>query len=234
MSFLHDEEDGPEEPIPGLPEKLPEGESILWQGRPDVGALAVHAFHVRFVTAYFVGAALWRAARAADGGALASAGAAGQTLLLGGVAVAVLWGVAYAMARAAVFTITDKRIVMRYGAAIRKYVNLPFKEITRADLKRRKNGNGDIAVQTSSARTLPYLHLWPFARPLRFSRTTPLLRAVPNAGEVAQLLARAVKDASPDTVDLAQPGAEPSEPTPAKRATAGGLKHAKLATEAVG
>ena len=45
MNLFHDEETGPQEPIPGLPEKLPEGERILWQGSPSARALVIHAFH---------------------------------------------------------------------------------------------------------------------------------------------------------------------------------------------
>ena len=43
------------EAAPGLPEPLPAGERILWQGAPDWRALAVHVFHVRKLAAYFAG-----------------------------------------------------------------------------------------------------------------------------------------------------------------------------------
>jgi hypothetical protein len=33
------------EPQYGLPERLPQGESILWQASPDVATLAREAFH---------------------------------------------------------------------------------------------------------------------------------------------------------------------------------------------
>ena len=41
------------EPIRGLPEKLPEGEHILWQGSPDFRRLAREALGVRWIMAYF-------------------------------------------------------------------------------------------------------------------------------------------------------------------------------------
>ena len=41
------------EAAPGLPEKLPEGEHIIWQGAPDWKQLALQAFHVRIVSIYF-------------------------------------------------------------------------------------------------------------------------------------------------------------------------------------
>ena len=41
----------------GLPDHLPEGEQLLWQmiGKPDWQRLAINAFHVRKVAAYFAG-----------------------------------------------------------------------------------------------------------------------------------------------------------------------------------
>jgi hypothetical protein len=48
------------EPIRGLPEKLPEGEHILWQGAPDPRRLAREALGVRWVAAYFILLAVWR------------------------------------------------------------------------------------------------------------------------------------------------------------------------------
>ena len=39
----------------GLPERLPEGERLLWQGAPDWRRLALHVFHVRGLALYFAG-----------------------------------------------------------------------------------------------------------------------------------------------------------------------------------
>ena len=41
------------EPVPGLPERPPAGERILWQGAPDRRTLARTAYHTRLVAAYF-------------------------------------------------------------------------------------------------------------------------------------------------------------------------------------
>ncbi|MEL6410051.1 MAG: hypothetical protein AAFQ38_06600, partial [Pseudomonadota bacterium] len=48
-------------PEAGLPEKLPEGETILWQGRPDGWALTRDALNLNWVLGYFALIALWRA-----------------------------------------------------------------------------------------------------------------------------------------------------------------------------
>jgi hypothetical protein len=52
------------EPVRGLPENLPEGEHILWQGGPKWTALAVRALHVRAVAIYFALLAVWFAGAA--------------------------------------------------------------------------------------------------------------------------------------------------------------------------
>ena len=41
------------EPQFGLPERLPSGEVLVWQGSPDVRALANSAFHFKKLVAYF-------------------------------------------------------------------------------------------------------------------------------------------------------------------------------------
>ncbi len=41
------------EPIKGLPEVPPEGEEILWQGRPQVWPLMIAALAFWWVMAYF-------------------------------------------------------------------------------------------------------------------------------------------------------------------------------------
>ena len=59
------------EPEYGLPEALPVGERILWQGSPDFATVARRVFHVRKFALYF---ALWLGLRVAntvqDGGTL--------------------------------------------------------------------------------------------------------------------------------------------------------------------
>ena len=48
------------EPVEGLPERPPEGEFILWQGRPSALALARDALNLWWVVGYFVLLAVWR------------------------------------------------------------------------------------------------------------------------------------------------------------------------------
>ena len=72
MNIFHDEEEtSGDEPIPGLPERLPEDEEILWQGKPAFWPFLLDVFHVRLVALYVVAVFAWRALnlvrRRADG-----------------------------------------------------------------------------------------------------------------------------------------------------------------------
>ena len=48
------------EPIKGLPEMPPEGEVILWQGRPNWWTLSKESLNLYWVLGYFVLLAAWR------------------------------------------------------------------------------------------------------------------------------------------------------------------------------
>jgi hypothetical protein len=108
--------------------------------------------------------------------------AAGVPLLaLGAAAVLILWGVAWAMARAAVYTLTNRRVVMRIGAALQVTYNLPFTQIDSADLDLRRGGTGTIALRLKEGNQIAYLVAWPHVRPWHMARTEPALRCIPDA-----------------------------------------------------
>ncbi len=205
MIKLHDEEEGGGEPVRGLPQALPEGEQLLWQGSPGTLAFAIHAFHIRFVLGYFVLATSWRLAN------LETAGATGLEMTrvainsgIGAAAgVGLLVLIAWAMARATVYTVTSKRVVLRYGVAIRKYVNLPFDQIASADMRRYGPGKGDIVLSLASTGGLGYLRLWPHVRPLRINRPQPMLRGLTGIEAVAGTLASAITAHAPSRVTQA-------------------------------
>lgn len=190
-----DDDDLPE-PIPGLPAVPPEGERILWQGRPDWRGLARRAFACRAVGFYFGVLALWWGGLAwADGGGAAAALlAASWFVALGAVSVALLALLAWASARSTVYTVTNRRVAMRIGVALSITVNLPFARVASASLARHGDGTGDIALLLTGGK-LPVLMLWPHCRPWYLRQPQPSLRALRDAGAVAALLADAMRDA---------------------------------------
>lgn len=190
------------EPQRGLPEALPEGERIIWQGAPDWRALAVEVFHVRAVIVYGALLILWRTATVLhDGGSMAEAAIVALWLLALPVgACAILAILAYATASTTVYTITDKRVVMRIGIALTLTLNLPFRRIVSADYKPGRRGTGEIALSTAGTDRVSFLVLWPHSRPWRVRKPQPMLRAVPEGQRVAALLARALAGASQQSV----------------------------------
>lgn len=204
------------EPVRGLPEVLPAGERMLWQGAPRWQSLAVQAFHVRKVAVYFALLAAFQAATAlVDGGTARQALAASSWLVvLGAGAVAVLALLAKLSAQGTVYTLTDRRVVMRFGIALPMTVNLPFAAIDAAMAGRRPDGTCDIALSLGRGTRIGYLVNWPNVRPWRFTRPQPMLRALADGERVAALLGEALAAAtqSQASTDGRDPGTAPARP----------------------
>jgi len=178
----------------GLPEALPAGERLLWQGAPDWRQLAWRVFHVREVAVYFALLLAWRAVSVlADGGGVAQAALSALWMLpLALIGVGLLGGLAWLSARTAVYTITDRRVVMRVGIVLSVTFNLPHRQIDAAALRPRAQGHGDIVLRLAPGVRIAYLHLWPHARPWQVRRPEPALRCVPDAARVGALLSQAI------------------------------------------
>ncbi len=191
----------------GLPEPLPAGERLLWQGAPAWRVLAVEALHVRKFALYFALLLAWRAADALQAGAGVTGAlwSAAGVLPLALLALALLAGFAWLVARTTVYTVTDRRVVMRIGVVLSVTFNLPYSTIESASLRLRGDGHGDIALVLSGRDRIAWLHLWPHARAWQLRRPQPLLRALPEARRVAQTIADA----------LAGAAAQASSPVPA-------------------
>jgi hypothetical protein len=189
------------EPVPGLPEELPEGERILWQGAPRWYALARRAFHVRKLIVYFTALlGLLIVMELTAGGSVGQAMlGAGWLIALAHVSIGLLVLLAWAMSRATMYTITNRRVVMRFGVAIPMTINLPFAQIASAALRQYPDGTGDIPLLLRDHARVSYLLLWPHARPWHFAPAQPMLRAVPDGARVAEILATAVPEAVPGT-----------------------------------
>jgi hypothetical protein len=181
------------EPQFGLPERLPQGERILWQGSPDFAALARSAFHVRMLAVYFLVLLALRASTVLGGGGSLSEALAALAIpgLLAALALASITVLAWLTARTAVYTITNRRVVMRIGIVLTLTFNLPLRVIESADFRRGAGKCGDIVLKLAGTDHIALLHLWPHARPWSLARPQPMLRAVPDAQAVAAILAQA-------------------------------------------
>ena len=183
------------EPVRGLPGDLPTGETLLWQGSPSWTRLACEAFHIRAVTGYFALMLAWRTAGAIGAGAdpVKALGATLAVTPLAAAAVGLLALLAWLVARTTVYSITSRRIVLRFGVALTKAINLPFTIVESGALKAFADGSGDVAVTLKAPNKLALLHLWPHARPWRLASPQPALRSIRDAATVARVLASAMK-----------------------------------------
>ncbi len=181
------------EPVPGLPGHLPAGEVLLWQGAPQWKSMARHALHQRKFIAYFAVLLTWYAVST-----YASEGiwdAAIGTLRFGAMAVlviALLDVFAWLVARTTRYTITSRRVVMRFGIALPITINLPFKMVESASLKANADGTGDLLLTLLPSESVSYMLLWPHVRPWHIVRPKPLLRALPDVARAGAVLGRAL------------------------------------------
>jgi hypothetical protein len=161
------------EAAPGLPEALPAGERILWQGSPDWKLLAAEAFHVRRLSLYFALMIALQAVMSWDGD-------------LSGLLAFTAW----LSASTTMYTLTNKRVVMRIGIVLTLSFNLPLRWIQAAQIRPCGDtaGHGDIALDLKGDDRIAYLHLWPHARAWNIKKPQPTLRCIADAEQVGAQL----------------------------------------------
>jgi hypothetical protein len=212
----HGHDDFAFEPIRGLPETPPEGERILWQGAPCWKGLAIRSFHVRKVAIYFATLAVWSVTEVLyDGGTIAQAAfALGGLAPLAAGALGLLTLFAYLYARTSVFTITSRRVVMRFGLALPMAINLPFTKVDGAAHRQYRDGRGDIPLQLKKGERIAWLHLWPFARPWNLRQPQPTMKALVDSQKAATILADALGAFVATEAELDQASQTPATQTP--------------------
>jgi len=177
---------------------LPQGERLLWQGQPTARALALRVFHLRLVAAYF---AVLFVGRVASGmldhqpmeDVLASAA---RVFIPAAIAMIILGGLAVLYSRTTRYSVTDRRVLLQFGAVLPMTLNVPLAQVVSADLKLYPDQSGDMPLSVITEKRLSVLLLWPHVRPWRLNQVEPMLRSVPEARKVADVLAQALVAAS--------------------------------------
>jgi hypothetical protein len=199
------------EAAPGLPEPLPRGERLLWQGSPDWVQLALHAFHLRKLALYFAAmlAVQWLYLLGDPQAALLRPLL--TSAIMASLALGLLGLTAWFSARTTLYTLTDRRVIMRVGIVLTLTFNLPLRQIAGASIKSYAGGQGDIAIALKGEDRIAWLNLWPHARPWQLKRPEPSLRCLPDAAAVATRLQTAWQLANPTeqvVVGVAPAGAD--------------------------
>jgi Bacterial PH domain len=173
---------------------LPEGEHVIWLDSPDWKSFALRVFHLKALAIYFgiliAANVAWMASN--NGSSAEMLASSARVLALSAAALAMFGLLAWLMAKSTTYAITNHRVFLRIGVALSITVTVPFKTIRSADLRTFADGTGDLPMSLTGHDRLAYLHLWPHARPWQLKDTAPMLRAVPNAKQVAEILATAL------------------------------------------
>jgi hypothetical protein len=149
------------EAAPGLPEALPAGEHILWQGSPDWKLLAVDAFHVKRLSIYF------------------SLMIALQAVMIWDTSLGLLANLSALSIGAILATVSLSLLALTAWLSA---------STTTAQIRDQGNGFGEIALELKGDDRIAYLHLWPHARAWHIGQPQPALRCIANAKEVGTLL----------------------------------------------
>lgn len=192
MSHRHT--NGPEhdyEPVYGLPEKLPADEHIVWQGAPRSRLIMRYVLRGRWIASYFALLIAWTLITGYyDGrtaGAILFSGAA--VTILSGIVIVLMELFAWGVQKTTVYTITNKRIVMRIGVALSVTYNIPFAQIVAAEVKTHGDGTGDLSLGLTERSGLSWLMFYPHVRGSIFSEMRPRLTGLSDIKDVAAILA---------------------------------------------
>lgn len=182
------------EAVPGVPGILPAGERMLWQGGPEWLSFFQRALPLRAVLLYFGVLAAWRfvAGWSETGSLQFGATSALWILPLCVTVVAIMAAFSYATARTTLYTITDKRVILRFGLAVPVAINVPFSKIATADLNIFADGTGHIPLKIFGVDRFSFFLLWPHARGWQITHPQPMLKSVPDCAKVAGILGAAL------------------------------------------
>jgi len=180
----------------GLPSALPKDEEILWQGSPRFGTVAKNVFYIRIVLIYFIGLITLALIDGYQENLSAKQLLISMSwmLMMSLIAISLLVFLAFCTVRTTVYTITNRRVVMRIGVVLTKTFNLPLSKIESADVINQKNHIGNIALKVESSTKIALFHLWPHARPWQIAHPEPMLLGLSQVEDVAQVLIQAWRE----------------------------------------
>jgi hypothetical protein len=187
--------------ITGVEEALPPGESLVWEGQPDVKTLAFRVLYLRAILVYWALIGAGFLAAGAVGGRASGNLAADLVWLMVVAAIgsALIFGFAAAIRSSTTYALTDRRVVIRMGVAFPSVLNLPLHQIDSVDVRatgRDRDGRevGDLVLTPSGDARVGWLYLWPHVKPWAWKDPLPAFRALPEAASVGAQVARHAKE----------------------------------------
>jgi hypothetical protein len=136
---------------------IPQKEKLLWSGKPSWRGLAYHSFGLKYLILYFLGTGFFSISQMNESFLLAGFIVLFYPYLISGIlAGLVLSLLAYFQAINTSYVITEKRIVIRSGAALIFLLNAPFKKIASIDKQLLKNGTLNVSFSPISKKRIPF------------------------------------------------------------------------------
>ena len=172
---------------------IPEGESILWKGKPSFWGFSWYFFGLKLLAFYLIILSVVFAARLTVTDFFTAFVVDFLPFLLSGIlASCILMALAKIQSQSSVYIITENRVIIKSGAALSFLISMPFKKIKAVNLQKRKGSLGTISFELNSGKRVPYISCWPSVRPWRFKKTEPAFSCIENVDEVATILRKSV------------------------------------------
>ena len=168
---------------------IPDGESILWKGRPSLWGFSWNLFGLKWITFYLSILSIVSIARFFASDFHTAFYIDFLPFFLSGIfASIILFGLATIQAYSTVYIITENRVIIKTGAALSFLISMPFKKIKEVNLQKRGASIGTISFELFSKKRVPYISCWPSVRPWKFKKTQPAFSCVGSVDEVATIL----------------------------------------------
>ena len=168
---------------------IPDGESILWKGKPSLWGFSWNLFGLKWITAYLCILSMVAIVRVFVSDFYSAFYMDFLPFFASGVfASIILFGLAAVQTYSTVYVITEKRVIIKTGAALSFLISMPFKKIKGVNLQKRRGSIGTISFELFSEKRVPYTSCWPSVRPWKFKKTQPAFSCVGSVDEVATIL----------------------------------------------
>ena len=168
---------------------IPDGESILWKGKPSLWGFSWNLFGLKWITFYLSILSVVSIARFFASDFHTAFYIDFLPFFLSGIfASIILIGLAAIQAYSTVYIITENRVIIKTGAALSFLIRMPFKKIKEVNLQKRGASIGTISFELFSKKRVPYVSCWPSVRPWKFKKTQPAFSCVRSVDEVATIL----------------------------------------------
>ena len=172
---------------------IPEGESILWKGKPSFWGFSWYFFGLKLLAFYLIILSVVFAARLTVTDFFTAFIVDFLPFLLSGILTSfILMALAKIQSQSSVYIITENRVIIKSGAALSFLISMPFKKIKAVNLQKRKGSLGTISFELNSGKRVPYISCWPSVRPWRFKKTEPAFSCIENVDDVATILRKSV------------------------------------------